>query len=211
MTEPVWIQLFSMAFALFLLMDPLGNVPIYVSVLKNIPAKRQRVIIARELLIALFVIILFQFLGDGLMRFLNVSMPTILISGGIILFLISIKMIFPVARDNDNHITRDKEPFIVPLAIPLVAGPAVLAAVMLYSGQGLNYWPDITGWLITTAIVIAWLASTVILLSCTVLERVLGKKGLTACERLMGLILTMISIQMLLEGIHLFMKSNGQS
>src|SRR5579871_6661081 len=130
-----WMRMFSMAFALFLLMDPIGNVPIYVSVLKNIDPRRQRVIIIRELIIALIIIILFNFVGDALLGFLHVTMPTILISGGIILFLIALKMIFPGRKDPDVEIAQDKEPFIVPLATPLVAGPAVLAAVMLYSGQ----------------------------------------------------------------------------
>ena len=103
-----WMQMFSMAFALFLLMDPIGNVPIFVSVLKDIEPSRQRKIIIRELIIALFIIILFNFLGDALLGFLNVTMPTILISGGIILFLIALKMIFPGRRDPDVGIPLKK-------------------------------------------------------------------------------------------------------
>ena len=124
-----------MAFALFLLMDPIGNVPIFVSVLKDVHVKNHKRIILRELLIALFIIILFHFIGDGLLQFLKVSTPTILISGGIILFIIALRMIFPSPQDTHKETLSKKEPFIVPLATPLVAGPAVLAAVMLYSGQ----------------------------------------------------------------------------
>ena len=196
------MSLLSMAFALFLLMDPIGNVPIYVSVLKDIDPARQRKIIIRELVIALIIIILFNFVGDALLRFLNVTMPTILISGGIILFLIALKMIFPGKRDPDVELPQDKEPFVVPLATPLVAGPAVLAAVMLYSGQ---YKEDtmLTVW----AIIIAWAASTLILLSSSLWKKLLGGRGLVACERLMGLILTLIAVQMFLEGIEMFMKN----
>jgi MarC family membrane protein len=197
-----WIHVFSMAFALFLLMDPIGNVPVFISILKDIDARRQRKIIIRELIIALVIIILFNFLGDALLGFLNVTMPTILISGGIILFLIALKMIFPGRRDPDAEIPQDKEPFIVPLATPLVAGPAVLAAVMLYSGQHKN---DLM--LPLCAIVIAWAASTLILLSSSLWKKFLGWRGLVACERLMGLILTLIAIQMLLEGIDRFIKT----
>jgi multiple antibiotic resistance protein len=93
----------------------------------------------------------------------------------------------------------DKEPFIVPLAVPLLAGPAVLAAVMLYAHQEENEWITIG------AIILAWLASTLILLSATFLRKVLGDRGLIACERLMGLLLILISVQMFLGGIHLFM------
>lgn len=193
-----------MAFALFLLMDPIGNVPIFVSVLKDIDPKRQRKIIIRELVIALIIIILFQFIGDALLGFLNVKMPTILISGGIILFLIALKMIFPGRRDPDVELPQDKEPFIVPLATPLVAGPAVLAAVMLYSGQHMDNNGIILG-----AIVIAWTASTLILLSSSLWKKLLGWRGLVACERLMGLILTLIAVQMFLEGLEMFQKSGS--
>ncbi len=197
-----WMQMFSMAFALFLLMDSIGNIPLFVSVLKDIDPARQRKIIIRELLIALVIIIVFDLVGDGLMSFLNVTMPTILISGGIILFLIALKMIFPSRRDPDVDMGLDKEPFIVPLATPLVAGPAVLAAVMLYSGQH----KDDVG-LTLTAIVIAWAASTLILLSSSLWKRLLGWRGLVACERLMGLILTLIAVQMFLGGLKQFLAS----
>lgn len=192
----------SIAFALFLLMDPIGNVPLFISVLKDIEPKRQSKIIFRELVIALAIIIIFYFLGDVLLGFLNVAMPTILISGGIILFLIALKMIFPGRRDPDVDLSRDKEPFIVPLAIPLVAGPAVLAAVILYSGQ---HKKDFL--LPLCSIVIAWAASTLILLSSSIWKRFLGWRGLIALERLMGLILTLIAVQMFLEGTDMFIKS----
>lgn len=193
--------MFSMAFALFLLMDPIGNIPIFVSVLKDIDPSRQRKIIMRELIIALFIIIVFNFIGDALLGFLKVTMPTLLISGGIILFLIALKMIFPGKRDPEVDLPQDKEPFIVPLAMPLVAGPAVLAAVMLYSGQHENKMIITVG-----AIVIAWCFSTLILLSSSLWKKLLGWRGLIACERLMGLILTLIAIQMFLEGFELFLK-----
>jgi|SRR5580700_5991880 MarC family membrane protein len=196
-----WDQMFSMAFSLFLLMDSIGNVPIFISILKDIDPHRQRRIILRELIIALILIILFNFLGEALLAFLNVTMPTILISGGTILFLIALKMIFPGKRDPEVELPDHKEPFIVPLATPLVAGPAVLSAVMLYSGQ---YKYDFT--LPLCAIVIAWALSTLILISSSLWKKLLGWRGLVACERLMGLILTLIAVQMFLEGAEMFMK-----
>ncbi len=193
-----FIQLLSTAFALFLLMDPIGNVPIFISVLKGIDPKRHQYIIFRELVFALLIIIAFNFLGDLLLEFLHVEQATLLIAGGIILFIIALKMIFPGKRDPDVDITPDKEPFIVPLAIPLVAGPAVLAAVMLYSHE------QYSEWITVGAIILAWLASTVILLSASYLKRLLGSRGLVACERLMGLLLILISVQMFLSGTVLF-------
>lgn len=195
-------QLFSVAFALFLLMDPIGNVPIFVSVLKDIDPKRQRVVILRELIIALIIIITFNFLGNVLLKFLNVQRPTLLIAGGMILFLIALKMIFPPSRDPDTEHAADKEPFIVPLAVPLVAGPAVLAAVMLYSYQEQSEWVTVG------AIGIAWAVSTVILLSSPYLKKLLGSRGLIACERLMGLLLILLSVQMFLEGLLLFIQES---
>ncbi len=197
------LQILSMAFALFLLMDPLGNVPIYIAVLKDIPVKRQKKIIFREMIIALVTIILFAYVGESLLNFLHVQLPTILISGGIILFLIALKMIFPIGQEEHEY-PKEKEPFIVPLAIPLVAGPAVLAAVMLYSGQISREFGS--SWRLVGAIFIAWITSTLILLASTKLKKIMGQKGLIACERLMGLLLTLIAVQMFLEGLGLFLK-----
>src|SRR5690348_12421240 len=116
------MNLFSIAFSLFLLMDSFGNIPFYISLLKDLEPRRQRIVIIREMLIALGIIILFTFLGDGLMRFLNIENDTIQIAGGIILFLLCLKMIFPSTQQPlplPNKIPS--EPFIVPLAVPLVA------------------------------------------------------------------------------------------
>ena len=188
------MKLVAMAFSLFLLMDPVGNIPFFIAILKDIPRRRQLQIIFRELLIALGVLILFHFIGDLLLVSLQVTEYSVLISGGIILFLLALKMIFPGKNDLDLPLSSDKEPFIVPLAVPLVAGPAALAAIILYSRQEAGLKPVI-------AIVIAWIATTLILLGSAFLNKILGKKGIIACERLMGLILTMVAIQMLLQGV----------
>jgi len=134
------MTLWSIAFSLFLLMDSVGNIPFYISFLKGINPHRQRVIIFRELLIALGIITLFAFIGEGLMEFLKVRQDTVQIGGGIILFLLCLKMIFPDSNESINGLPHNSEPFIVPLAVPLVAGPAVLAAVMIYARQEGNYW-----------------------------------------------------------------------
>ncbi len=193
------MTLLSVAFALFLLMDPIGNIPFYISFLKGVDPARQRVVIVRELLIALGIIILFNFIGNGLMDFLKVSQDTIQIGGGIILFLICLKMIFPVGHDPNESLPHATEPFIVPLAVPLVAGPSVLAAVMIYAHQETN-------WVMIGAILIAWAASLIILLSSSFLKAILGWRGILALERLMGLVLTLIAIQMFLNGVSAFIK-----
>jgi len=190
----------AMAFSLFLLMDSIGNIPLFISILKDIPHRRQLQIILRELLIALVIMVLFNYLGDFLLNALQVTQYSVLISGGIILFLIALKMIFPV-KEAELSPTGEKEPFIVPLAIPLVAGPAVLAAIILYSGQETSEGSSIL------AIVAAWIVTTLILLSSTYLNKIMGRRGILACERLMGLVLTMIAIQMFLEGLAQFLTA----
>ncbi len=191
---------FSLVSILFLLMDPIGNIPIYVAILKDLDPKRQRVIIFRELVIALIAIILFYLIGNTVLTYLNISENTVKVSGGIILFIISLKLIFPSGQ-SETKIPKDKEPFIVPLAIPLVAGPAVLATVMIYSREQAN--PVIA----LGAIFIAWILSTIILLASSFLKKVLGERGLNACEKLMGLILVMLAVQMFLEGFSSAFKS----
>jgi multiple antibiotic resistance protein len=188
------MSMLSIAFSLFLLMDSIGNIPLYISFLKKLDPKRQRVIIFRELVIALVIIILFNFLGDALMHFLKIQNDAIQIAGGIILFLLCIKMIFPPAHDPNETLPHDGEPLIVPLAVPLVAGPAVLAAVIIYSKQN-------DGWVMTGAILIAWVASLIVLLCSSFLKQILGWRGILAIERLMGLILILIAVQMFMSGL----------
>lgn len=187
----------SLAFTFFLLMDPIGNVPLFVSMLGKYTPARQRRIIVRELLIALVVIMLFNFIGNELLNFLHVEQDTVLISGGIILFIIALKMIFP---NEEASLSHKGEPYIVPLAIPLVAGPAILAAVMIYTHRVNNTVQMLL------AILISWSASLIILLLSTWLKKFLGERVLTALERLMGLILTLLSVQMFLEGIHSLLR-----
>ncbi len=193
------MALLSIALSLFLLMDPIGNIPFYISFLKGVDPKRQRVIICRELLIALLIIIMFNYIGDALMQFLKIQQDTIQIAGGIILFLLCLKMIFPPAHDATENLPHTaSEPFIVPLAVPLVAGPGVLAAVMIYARQETN------GWIMIGAIMIAWSASLIILIASSWLKNILGWRGILAMERLMGLVLTLIAIEMFLSGVASF-------
>ncbi|MEC8228759.1 MAG: YhgN family NAAT transporter [Pseudomonadota bacterium] len=186
----------SAAVMLFLIMDPLGNLPIFMSVLKMIEPKRRRFILIRELLFALVILYVFLFSGQAVLDFLNVKQETVSIAGGIILFLIALKMIFPVKGARPIGLAAGEEPYIVPLAIPLIAGPSTLAALILLSNQS----PDRMGdWAL--ALGAAWIVSAAILLFSGVFHRILGERGLAAMERLMGMILVMIAIQMFLNGV----------
>ncbi|MDE3046216.1 MAG: NAAT family transporter [Verrucomicrobiota bacterium] len=194
------MSLFSIAFSLFLLMDSIGNIPLYITFLKGVDPKRHLVIICREMIIALLIIILFNFVGEALMDFLRVRNDTIQIAGGLILFLISLKMVFPQPKNPNDSLPHDTEPFIVPLAVPLVAGPAVLAAVMIYASQETSHL------VMVGAILLAWAVSLLILLTSAYLKKILGWRGLVALERLMGLILTLIAVQMFLSGLNTFIQ-----
>ena len=194
------VELLSAVVTLFLVMDPLGNVPLFLSVLKTVPAERRRVVIARELAIAFLVLVLFLLAGGRLMQFLGLEQPAIGIAGGIVLFLIAIRMVFPSETKRFGGTTPEGEPFIVPLAIPLVAGPSALATVILL--QATLDRLELLG-----ALAIAWGVSAVILLSSTMLYRVLRERGLIAVERLMGMLLVMLAVQMLMNGLREFMAT----
>ena len=191
-------DILTAATMLFLIMDPLGNLPIYMSVLKSIDPKRRLWVVFRELTIALIILFVFLFSGQGLLDFLQIEQETVSIAGGIILFLIAIKMIFPKPGGIMN-LPEGEEPIIVPLAVPMIAGPSTMAALILLANQGPNKMME---WSI--ALLLAWGLSAVILMMSNVFHRILTDKGLRAIERLMGMILVMIAIQMLLNGISVY-------
>ncbi len=189
------MDIFSATVMLFLIMDPLGNLPIFASILRHIdPAKRRKVLI-RELFFALAIMMLFLYAGEAMLTFLNLRPESVSIAGGIILFLIAIRMIFP-QPGGVVGLAAGEEPFIVPMAIPLMAGPSILATLILLAHTDSSRMGD---W--TIALVLSWAASAVILMFYQLFTRLLGEKGLTAVERLMGMVLVMISVQMLLDGL----------
>jgi len=193
------MSVFSAILLLILVMDPIGNIPFFLLALKNVEQKRQQRIILRELLIALGVLIVFLLAGQYVLHILNISEPSLTIAGGIILFLISIRMIFPGVHGILEE-TPDGEPFIVPLAIPYLAGPAAMAAVMFIANRDPGRWPE---WLL--ALVIACVFSGLILYFASALSRYLGTRGIIAIERLMGMVLVTISVQMFMTGISRFL------
>jgi small neutral amino acid transporter SnatA (MarC family) len=163
--------------------------------LKPLPAHRRRIVLVRELLIALVVLFAFLWGGRHVLELMHLRQESVSIAGGIVLFLIGIKMIFPSPEGMFGD-TGEGEPFIVPLAIPLVAGPSGMAAVMLLGSQEPGRMGD---W--SLALALAWFATAVILFSATYLYKVLGMRVLVAIERLMGMLLVAISVQMLMDGI----------
>ena len=188
------MSLLSAMLTLFLVMDPLGNIPLFLVLLENVSPQRRRRILLRESTIALGFLMAFLFAGPYILGFLQISRPALGIAGGLVLFLISLRMIFPVPGGMFGP-SPEGEPFIVPIAIPLIAGPSAIATVMLFATRSRARWE----WVI--AILGAWAASTLILLASTFLRRVIRRRGLIAIERLMGMILLTVSVQMLLSEI----------
>ena len=191
----------SAALLLFLILDPLGNIPVFLGLLKSLPESRRRIVLARELLIALGVLLAFMWGGKYVLEAMHLRQESVSIAGGIVLFLIGLKMIFPSSEGMFGDVP-DGEPFIVPMAIPLVAGPSGMAAVMLLGSQDPGRMGD---W--TLALVLAWLGTAALLFSATFLYKVLGMRVLVAVERLMGMLLVAISVQMLLDGVATYFRA----
>ncbi|WP_275098208.1 MarC family protein [Sedimenticola hydrogenitrophicus] len=195
-----WSDIASAAVTLFLIMDPLGNVPVFNAVLVKLDRRRRTLVVARELLIALIILLGFLLAGNTILGFLGLTQPSLSIAGGILLFIISLRMIFPGKATDDEAVQDD--PFIVPLAVPLIAGPSTIAVLLLLSSNQ----PDrIVEW--SLALLLAWLGVTILLVTSPYLLSVIGLRGSRALERLMGMILVILATQMLLNGIRVFVQS----
>lgn len=192
------MDIVSATILLILVMDPFGNMPLVISVLKNVkPAARTRVVL-RECAIAYGVLLAFMFGGHQFMQLLRLSDTALGIAGGLILFLIALRMVFPHAEGIFGD-TGDEGTFIVPLAIPAIAGPSALATVLLLVSREPQRMLD---WV--AALSLAMFVSVLVMVSAQRISRWIGKRGSTAIERLMGLVLTAIAVEMLLAGIERF-------
>ncbi len=195
------MTLFTIAVSLFLIMDPIGNISPFLKVLHGLEPKHRLYIIVREMGIALAVMLLFSIIGEYIFDILNISLTTVQVASGAILFLVAIKILF-LAPDNPRTNLPSGEPFITPLAIPLIAGPSLLATIMLFAKLEESY--TIMWW----GIILAWAFALVVLMLAPKLQRLLGSNGLLACEKLMGMVLVMLAIQRFLEGVAQFVKAH---
>ena len=189
------MEIFGIAALIFLVTDPFGNIAIFIAALKNVPEKRRLRVAARELLFALALLLLFLTFGDKVLSALGLSREATAIAGGIILFVIATRLIFPGPQGVLGDVP-DGEPMLVPLATPAVAGPSALAVLMT-----LRNTHDGPLWELYVAVLLAWAATAFILLQASLLQRFLGPRGLTAVERLMGMLLIMLSVDMLLDNL----------
>ena len=186
----------SILILFFLVMDPLGNLPVFITTLENLPPKRYGAVVLRESLIALGVLLLFFFCGGKILEFFHITKASLELSGGIILFLIAIKLIFSTpAEQMQRQNNPAHEPFIVPLAIPLFAGPGSMSTAILLGGKSGSLFAE------ALALICAWSICTLILLSGRYAGKFLGTKVLAAMESLMGLLLTTMALEMIISGI----------
>jgi multiple antibiotic resistance protein len=195
-----WSDIAAVAVTLFFIMDPLGNIPVFNSILGRFGSGERSRIVARELIFALIILLAFLFAGTAILTFLRLSQSSLSIAGGVLLFIIALRMIFPrlVAEEADSN----EDPFIVPLAMPLVAGPSTIAMLLLLSSSQ----PDRI-WEWCAALVIAWAGATALLTASPFFMRILGTRGLRALERLMGMLLVLLATQMLLNGVAEFVAT----
>lgn len=192
------MTLFTLFLILFLIMDPLGNIGPYLRLVNTLPETRQRWIILREMVFALLLMLLFHEIGEWLFAALHMSEVALRIASGLILFLAALKILFPT-EDSPRSQLPEGEPFLIPLAVPFIAGPPLLATIMLYAHL------ETSRPLMLSAIFFAWVAATAVFLAARPLQRILGHNGLIACERLMGMVLIILGIQRFAEGLQLFL------
>jgi MarC family membrane protein len=194
-------ELLSAFILLALVIDPFGNVPIVNAMLAKVPAPRRRLVILRECLIAFVTLALFMAFGRKVLDVMHLSESALSIAGGVILFMIAIRMVFGYPEGIFGPQVKAGEPFIVPLAIPLIAGPSAIAAVMLMASRSperLAMW--------AAALTATMVLTTLVLVTGDRLQRAMGDQAMQAIERLMGLILTAIAVEMTLGGIRTFLE-----
>jgi len=194
-------EIFSATVLLLLVIDPFGNVPIVIAALANVPRARRARVVLRECLAAYAILLAFMFGGQRFLQWMQLSEVSLAIAGGIILFLIALRMVF-LHREGVFGDPPGAEPFLVPLAIPSIAGPSALATVMLMVSRDPSHR---FAWVI--ALTVAMAVATLVMLAAYRLQRALGERGMLAVERLMGLVLTALAVQMLLDGVRAFIAT----
>ena len=191
----VEFSIIGTAILLMFILDPFGNVPLLLAILKDVDNKRKKLIIMRESIFGLAILLIFFFFGKAFLGIFHLETASVTIAGGIIFFVIALNMIFPGEKGNVALFGYD-DPFVVPIAIPLIAGPSALATIMVMTKTySEHFWP------LFASVMLAWALSTLILYMSPFLYRILKEKGLNALEKLMGMLLLMLAVQMFVNGI----------
>lgn len=194
------MSIIQLAMIFFIVTNPIGNSPTIIALIKDYPVREQQKILFREAIFSMLLAIFFLFLGEFFLKSLSIQNFALTTSGGIILFLVALKMIFP-NRDENRAEKPKQEPFIVPIATPLLSGAGLLTMIMLYSKQEANDMKMLM------AILLAWIGVAGVLVAAPYLQIFLGKRGLSALEQLMGMLLAMIAMEMIVQGSSLFLSA----
>ncbi|MEO8806003.1 MAG: MarC family protein [Burkholderiaceae bacterium] len=193
----------SAVILLLLVLDPLGSLPVFIPIMRDVPPERRTLVALREVAIAFAVLFAFMFLGESFLRVMRLSERSLEVAGGVILLMVAIRMIF--SHEGGVYGTPEgKEPFIFPLAVPLLAGPSAMATVLLLASRQ----PErVMAW--AGALTCAMAVSGAVLLLCERIRRLLGDSVVSALEKLMGLVLTAIAVEMILAGLKQYFMAPG--
>ncbi len=193
-------MIFGLVATFFFVANPVGNTPAILACIKDLPFDRQKKVMLREAIIAFLLAVFFAISAQGFFHLIVVKQYTISITGGVLLLLVALSMIFPPDVTTEKPPLK-KEPFIVPIATPLISGPGLLSIVMLkveeLGGQSV----------VLLALCITWIGVTAVLLTAPFVMKIFGRRGMIALEQLMGMIVSMLSMQMILNGVILFSRS----
>ena len=193
------MSIFTLALTFFIITNPIGNCPAIISLIKDHSLKDQQRILLRESIFSFLIALFFLFLGETFASSLSIENYALGIGGGILLLVIASKMIFSDFDEHHEGKVKD-EPFIVPIASPLISGAGLLTMIMLYSKQEQD---DLK---IFLALLLAWVGITAVLVNAPYLQVILGKRGMAALEQFMGLVLTLIGVEMIVKGMTLFLS-----
>lgn len=195
------MDLFTLALNFFLIANPIGNIPTIVALVKEFPFQRQKMIVLREGIFSFLIAIGFQYAGTELMDLLHIQSYTISIAGGLLLTLVALGMIFPKPEVKEVESLK-REPFVVPIATPIITGGGVMSSIVIYSSMVQNPL------LVTSALVVAWCGILPVMLISPYLKKILGDRGLLALEQLMGMVLALLSMRLIVQGFKIFVTGS---
>jgi multiple antibiotic resistance protein len=195
------MDLFTLALNFFLIANPVGNIPSIVALIKDFSFDRQKKIVFREGVFALLIALGFQFAGSQLLTLLEIQTYTVSIAGGIVLLMVALGMIFPKPAVAEEQALQ-REPFVVPIASPIISGGGVMSSIMIYTELTKN------SFLVSSALILAWCAVLPILLLAPYLKRIMGERGLIALEQIMGMVLTLLSMRLVVQGMKIYFTGN---
>lgn len=196
------MTLFDISLALFLVINPFGNLPAFLPLLKDFDRAHQQRILLRECFFSFLVALFFACIGQTFLSILAIEEHSLRISGSVLLFIVGITMIYPELSLSPSSKTKPEEPFFVPIATPIVSGPGVIATIIILASR-----PDVTNSMLLASMVVTWSLVGIIMVAGPLLMLVINDRGLQALERLMGMIILLIAIEMFRSGLYKFILS----